>query len=111
MGVSGGPAPPPELARSRRRKSVSRTRDRGIQIGIHVFHHNCAAAHLRDYAAELILSTFGAIEIAQAHDDLPDLVEAINREVIEGETKTPTSVLANCVGNTKILGTNLNRHE
>jgi hypothetical protein len=43
-------------------------------------------AHLRDDAAEFVLSTFGAIEIAQAHDDLPDLVKAINREVIKGET-------------------------
>jgi hypothetical protein len=68
-------------------------------------------AHLRDDAAEFVLSTFGAVEIAQAHDDLPDLVKAINREVVKGETKTPPSMLANCVGNTKILGTNLNRHE
>jgi hypothetical protein len=68
-------------------------------------------AHLRGDAAVLVFSTFRAVEIAEAYDQSPNLAKAINCEVINSEAQAPPGVVAYCVGDTKVLGTNLNWHK
>jgi hypothetical protein len=72
---------------------------------VDVFHYNRARAHFRSYAAELILSAFGAVEIPKAYDHSPDIAEAIKREA-----QAPLGVIAYCIGDTEVLGTNLYWH-
>jgi hypothetical protein len=63
---------------------------------------------LRSYAAELVLSAFGTVEIPEAHDQSPDVAMAINREAIKREPQAPLGMLPYRVGDTKVLGTNIN---
>jgi hypothetical protein len=87
---------------------MSRTRDSGIQIGLDVLHDNDFMAHIRSYAAELIISALGPIEIPKANDYSPDFAKAFKGEAIKREAQTPLGMLANCVGDTEVFRTNLN---
>jgi hypothetical protein len=87
---------------------MGRTRDGGIQIGLDVLHDNRLVAHVRSYAAELVFSTFGPVEIPKVNDHSPDFAKAFKSEAIKREAQTALGMLANCVGDTKAFGTNLN---
>jgi hypothetical protein len=64
-------------------------------------------AHLRGNAAEFVFSTFGAVEIPEAYDHPTDLAKAICED-IKSDAQAPPGVVAYCVGDTKVLGTNIN---
>jgi hypothetical protein len=75
---------------------------------VDVFHYDRAVPHFRSDAAELVFSAFGAVEIPNTYNQSSNLAVAIDCEAIKSKTQTPPGVVAYCLGDTEVLGTNLN---
>jgi hypothetical protein len=75
---------------------------------VDILHYNRAVAHYRGDAAEFVFSTFGSVQIPDTYNHSSIRAEAINCEAIKSETQTPPGVVADCLGDTEVLRTNLN---